>query len=58
MERMMHKLTQQERLFPDIPMICYLKDECQRDIGKMWRIYAGGSGAPEGTEAYQYTALT
>jgi hypothetical protein len=58
MEDMMHKLTEQERLFPDLRMIRYLKDECQCEYRQNDEDIRRADLAPQkDLKLYQYTAV-
>ena len=58
MEGMMYKLTEQERLFPDLPMIRYLKDECQREYQQNVEDIRQADLEPQKElKLYQYTAV-
>lgn len=58
MEGKMNKLTEQERLFPDLRMIRYLKDECQCEYRQNDEDIRRADLAPQkDPKLYQYTAV-
>lgn len=58
MEDMMYMLAEQERLFPDMPMIRYLKDGCQREYRQnVEDIRRAALDPQKELKLYQYTAV-